>query len=780
MTPEISPTEALQEAVELHKAGKLAEARRLYLAILKAQPVHPGAHHNLGVIAMQTGQTKAALPHFKVALETTPSRGQYWISYVNTLINLGETDAARRILAQGRSMGLKGPVADNLSAILDSKIKTSEPSKISQLTPAPAHRPLVQPSRQRFGKKTKKKKIHGPTTDQVNAFLAQFQSGRYDLAEKTARVLVKTFPKHPFGWKALGGLLVQLEHHQEALEPLHRALAIDPNDVDSLNNLGIALHRLGKDKESEQSYRRVLEIRPDLAQTHNNLGTTLLDVGRKEEALSCYLRAVALKPDYADAYRNLGNAYYALERFEEAKESYECALRIAPRNKIVLNTLGSIHRERGQAELAVMLFLKAIEVDDCYAEAHTNLGMAFKTLEQFELAIQHLKRAVEIDPKCAQAFTTLGAMSVDRGDFVQAELNFRKALESDPEQPEAWAMLARMRRMNQEDRDWLVKAEELATRPLPARQVATLHFAMGKYHDDVGDYAAAFSHYAKANAVKKTVTPDYDRKNQEGVIDALISAYPQDVVATLHPGSSPSLRPLFIVGMPRSGTSLTEQIMASHPEVFGAGELRFWNELIVKHKDAVLTGVFFPEFLTQMARDCEANLDRFDRQASRVVDKMPGNFLNIGFIHAVFPNVRFIHMQRNPVDTCLSIYFQNFNKDHAYANDLEDLAHYYGQYHRLMEHFRSVFPEDILLEVPYEALIEDQEVWTRKIIDFIGLDWDDACLSFHKTKRKVGTASNRQVRQKIYKTSKERWRRYEDFVGPLLPLLKLYQPNIQP
>lgn len=189
------------------------------------------------------------------------------------------------------------------------------------------------------------------------------------------------------------------------------------------------------------------------------------------------------------------------------------------------------------------------------------------------------------------------------------------------------------------------------------------------------------------------------------------------------------------------------------------------------------TANYSEELLEKVASDCLGNLEKRAPKAIRVIDKMPGNFHHLGFIHATFPNARILHTTRNPVDTCLSIYFQDFKLSHEYAQDLNDLAHYYRQYHRLMTHWRSVLPKEAFLDVPYEALIEDQEGWSRKIIEFIGLEWDDRCLDFYKTERKVGTASNWQARQPIYKTSKERWRNYEKYVGPLLPLLDLYDPK---
>jgi hypothetical protein len=258
----------------------------------------------------------------------------------------------------------------------------------------------------------------------------------------------------------------------------------------------------------------------------------------------------------------------------------------------------------------------------------------------------------------------------------------------------------------------------------------------------------------------------------------LAAAYSHANVNQRRKGASASDRPLFIVGMPRSGTSLTEQIIASHPAAFGAGELRFWSNVGKQFKREVLMADFDEPFLTNVAADCLLDLANYSTEALRVVDKMPGNVKFVGLIHAVFPNARILHTRRNPIDTCLSIYFQDFNAGHSYSNDLDDLAHYYREYHNRMMHWHSVLPPGVLLDVPYESLVEDQESWSRKIIDFIGLEWDDKCLSFHQTERKVGTASNWQVRQPIYKGSKERWRNYEKFVAPLLPLLGLYDPLI--
>ncbi|QFY88954.2 sulfotransferase [Magnetovirga frankeli] len=330
--------------------------------------------------------------------------------------------------------------------------------------------------------------------------------------------------------------------------------------------------------------------------------------------------------------------------------------------------------------------------------------------------------------------------------------------------------------MTLDDHEWLERARHCLQQPLPVKKRAELSYALGKYHTDIADYANAFHYYQQANQAKQLFTPAYDPANQEKILAFLTTHYTRAVCHQSWPGCVDSKRPLLIVGMPRSGTSLTEQILASHPDVVGAGELSDWSTLAERHKQAVLRAQLDPALVQSLADHYLDTLHQFDQTALRVIDKMPGNYQNLGLIHAVLPNAKFIHTLRNPLDTCLSIYFQNFNTGHTYAKDLDDIAHYYRQYHRLMEHWRQVLPEDAMLEVRYEELVEDPETWSRRLIDFIGLEWDDNCLNFHQTERRVGTASNWQVRQPIYKTSKDRWRNYEPWIGPLLPLLELYSP----
>jgi tetratricopeptide (TPR) repeat protein len=355
----------------------------------------------------------------------------------------------------------------------------------------------------------------------------------------------------------------------------------------------------------------------------------------------------------------------------------------------------------------------------------------------------------------------------DRGQFGEAEQLFQRAIAVDPGFPFAYCSITAHRRMTLDDSAWLQGARALLAKRLPLGHEISLRYALGKYFDDVGQYDEAFSHYRQANELTKRYGASYDRGKLTQRVDRIIRRFDAAFVRQPHSGASASELAVFIVGMPRSGTSLAEQILASHPSVFGAGELKFWDSAMAAFETAQLKNDIGASPIPDMARDYLERVSALSGTALRLVDKMPANFWFAGLIHAALPRARIIHMQRHPIDTCLSIYFHNFLNKGPYANDLDDLAHCYREYIRLTDHWRSVLPAAGLLEVPYEELIGDQERWTRRMLDFIGLPWDPRCLEFNQTDRVVITASRWQVRQKINAASAGRWRNYEKYVEPL-------------
>jgi hypothetical protein len=328
--------------------------------------------------------------------------------------------------------------------------------------------------------------------------------------------------------------------------------------------------------------------------------------------------------------------------------------------------------------------------------------------------------------------------------------------------------------MTTADSKWLAAAERLLAAPWPARRELPLRYAIAKYFDDLRDFDRAFAHYQRANVLSAQCAPPHDRAALTRTVDLIIRSQDRTWIERKQSAGAYSERPVFIVGMLRSGTTLAEQILASHPEVFGAGELTFFGAQTAacfENAAAAGSGLDFSEAeLRRLAAGYLDLLERLSSGAARVIDKFPTNFFLLGLIRAALPRARIIHMQRDPRDTCLSIYFQQFEAANAYANDLDDLAHYHGEYQRLMRHWSNTLPTDALLHVPYERLAADPEAWSRRMVDFVGLPWDARCLDFHRTERTVVTASRWQVRQVMSTSSVGRWRNYEQHLGPLAGL----------
>jgi tetratricopeptide (TPR) repeat protein len=494
-------------------------------------------------------------------------------------------------------------------------------------------------------------------------------------------------------------------------------------------------------------------------------GNKLLEQAAYAEAAALYEEALELDSSHAEALNNLGSALAHLGRYEEAEQCFRGSIAIKPHNADAHGNLGSLLRMKGDLAGAEVSLRRALKLRPNFPEARINLGLTLTFLGRLRDARASFAKVLKKSARNVEALHGIGQLDALEGRFEEADAVFRRIIELDPKMPLAWASLAGTRKMTNADGEWFRSAEAIASSAIHPLEEANLRFAMGKYCDDVNDFARAFENFRRGNELLKTAAQDYDRKKRSHLIDDLIRVYSREAISTLGTPGSSSMKPVFVVGMPRSGTSLAEQIIASHPAAYGAGELHFWE---MQQPPVILSETA----RLAVAKDYLRLLEGHSPVASRVIDKAPVNSDFLGPIYSVFPNARVIYMQRDPIDTCLSCYFQQFLLGINFASDLSDLAHYYREHRRILAHWRAVLPAGFILEVPYEELVADQEKWSRKMLDFIGLEWDARVLEFQTTQRQVVTASAWQVRQKIYRSSVARWRNYEKFIGPLKGLQK--------
>jgi Flp pilus assembly protein TadD len=493
--------------------------------------------------------------------------------------------------------------------------------------------------------------------------------------------------------------------------------------------------------------------------------------GDYRKALACSGELTSLDPHNVAAINNIGSALWKLDRFVEAEQNFRDAVSLNANYPEALSNLGNVLRARGQFGEAEMYLRLALKLKPKDLQVQSDLASTLLMTGRLEDAQARFDKVLKTAPRRTDALCGMGQIAAIDGRFDEAETLYGSALQIDPQLVTAHAPLAGLRKMTSSDGAWLKRAEELRANRLPPLDEAKLRFAMGKYCDDVGDFDRAFKNFRCANELMKPLAEPYSKDERVQFVDDVIRTHTRASISQVKDGGcSSSATPIFVVGMPRSGTSLAEQIIGSHPLAKGVGELSFWNEIGLEHEAAIRRGPLDEPLRNKLATRYLRILRDRAAHAARVVDKAPVNCDYLGVIRSVFPNARIIYMLRDPIDTCLSCYFQQLPLTLNYTLDLWDLTHYYRQHERLMAHWRAVLPPGTILDLPYAELVADQEGWTRKMLDFLGLEWDERCLNFHLTKRSVLTASFWQVRQKIYKDSVARWRNYEKFIAPLLKL----------
>jgi tetratricopeptide (TPR) repeat protein len=651
----------------------------------------------------------------------------------------------------------------------------------------------------------------------MDALVSLVSQQHHAEAEALARTLIARFPEHGFAWKALGASLKPQGRMLEAAAAQQQAVALLPGDTSAHYNLGNSLMALGRVADAADSYRRAVALKPDYAEAHFNLGNALGAQDHLLDAAGSYRQALAIQPDLIEAHARLGHTLMAIDRPGEAEEHFLLVLAARPNDTQVHNSLGVMYRSQGRAvdaeacyrrvlaitpnsaeahnnlgnalhdqertDEAESSYRQALSINDVIAEPHFNLGNILRHRDRQTAAERSYRRALEIEPNYLMALNNLGLCLKKQGRLEEASACFEAAIAIKPDFLQSHCNLAPFKTYGADDAHLSLfedQQHQLPTLPITGR--ISYWFALGKMREDAGRHDDAFDAYAEGNRLQHVQFP-HDETREAALIERLQTVF-SAAFMTSHPKPAyDDKAPIFIVGMPRSGTSLIEQILSTYPGIHGAGELTDLGDVV--HSISAKAGAnAYPEIATELSTDQFRRLGdayiarvwQLAPHAERITDKLPANFLHVGMIHLMLPHAKIIHAMRDPMDSCFSCYsrlFESNNLDFTY--DLGTVGRYYTRYIQLMRHWHRVLPAGTVLDLRYEDMVADTAGQARRLLDYLGLPWDERCLDFHQNRRIVRTASIAQVRKPIYRSSIARWKHFEAQLGPLLDIVKPYR-----
>ncbi len=565
----------------------------------------------------------------------------------------------------------------------------------------------------------------------------------FEAAVERYKQFLGLMPNHKKTHFKMGLVLEELGRTEPAIEHYKKSIGIAADNVAALRKLGDACSKLKRWDEAIEAYQQVLALQADDVVTIIKLGNVFYAAQLMTKTILLYEKALALLPDDSELHRNLGAAQQKMGQTKKAIDCFEQALRLRPDHIGARNDLALLLRQLDRAEEALVQFDQVIDLKPDDVDAHINVALTHRQLDQAQLAVERLEQFLSIRPTCGEAYYQISIMRP-----MQELIPVVEKLAGDPALPNGDAMYC--------------------------------HFALGNLLNGGKFFDKAFDHFLKANKLHRA-TYSFDPAENSHFFDRTIKVFSKHFFKRMGKVGSESQLPVFIVGLPRSGTTLVEQILCSHAQVHGAGELQAIPAIslsiaqhlshagpppeCMSHIDKKMVEEHAAQYFQELAFHCPP--------AERITDKQPGNFVKIGLIKTLFPNAHIIHCQRSPLDNCISLFFHCFMALKC-SFDLPELGQYYLQYQRLMSHWHKLFPDEIF-NVQYEELVMNQETVSKQLVDFIGLEWDEKCMDFHTNKRPVMSPSNFQVRQPMYKTSIDRWKHYEKHLQPLIEVLQQAQ-----
>ena len=641
--------------------------------------------------------------------------------------------------------------------------------------------------------------------------LALLKANRFNEARELFRNICDTDYQDDESWYLLGGINVYLGNYVESESCYRHVVNMKPERADAHDNLGAVLQQLGKHGEALQYHLHALKLNSNFHPAYYHIGNIYRAQGDRLKAEKYYLKALNINPKFTAAVNNLsyvlleqnryyevldilepfnksgwmdpilalilGRAFYGIGRFESAQQAFDRVIHLKSDDAVAHFYLGELMRVKSDWLEAEKNYRNAIYYNPGLYQAKGQLAAVLDKQGKRDEAITILQELLDNRPASTQARALLSAIYEHRGNYQEAKNCLKPLLgvKSDID-PNVALVFGRISHNPGDQEEAIKLLENALIKNIENNETEIqMHFTLAKLYDRVGVYQKAYKHFTIGNNL--TIC-SYDKNQAITDIQNTIEVYTREFMQNAPRSTVMTERPIFIVGMPRSGTSLVEQILTSHPDIAGAGELRTIQSLVFSLTDHMNTGCVYPYWmrtidqiaLNRMAEIYIRELNTLSADAKRITDKMPHNFLHLGFIDLLLPRSRIIHCVRDARDTCLSCYFQNFGRRHLYSTDLRLLGKYYKSYRKLMDHWLEVIKLP-LLEIRYEDLVTCQENTSRTLLDFCGLDWNKRCLKFYETERVVKTASYEQVRHPIYSSSVGRWKKYEQYINPLIDIL---------
>ena len=586
------------------------------------------------------------------------------------------------------------------------------------------------------------------------------KKGEIDQAKFLYSSILKSFPENQEAKKEL----LKLDQFQN--------INSKKEQIDAVMNL----YSSNKMEEALSSVNLLVNEYPNDSLLCNISGACYSALDHNDAAIKCFERATKLQPDYAEAHFNLGVAFQKLKKIDSSIMSYENAIKFIHSYPAAHNNLGVIKLSQGEFNSAVKNFEWAIAYSPNYAEAHNNLGKTYQALRQYDAAKNQFEKAIQLNPVYPQAFHNLGVIYENLGLSQKALENYEKVIKHDKYFAEAYRNLSKLKTFLPEDKIIPQMQDALSNNNLSLSDKSRLCFALAKVNEDLGNHKEFFNFLDKGNKLRQEVL-NYsinDSKNFNSKLQEIFSKPIPKIKTKLN--NTSNINPIFIVGMPRSGTSLVEQILASHHNVYGAGELISLREIIspiFEYQISQNNIALSKEDIIKIYQMYSDSLSLLQVDEKVITDKMPTNFRLIGYILSAFPQAKIVHVKRDAIATCWSNYKHYFTDGNGFAYNQEDLVEFYSLYEELMAFWHKLFPNSIY-DIYYEKLTSNQKIETKSLLDYCELSWDKNCLDFHKNERAVLTASSLQVRKKIYQGSSDSWKKYQQFLQPLIKGLKSY------